>query len=249
MLAAHAVPAAAQFGRPFSGLRAGANIMLDARYARTDSPSMVSELADTLTAGLRVRAYAGKSIGYMAGIDAHFGAGLQGGFSYDANLLPIGLAVPIGKFALIGIVAGVGVNGVTEHVPFALQFPVEVTVDLQLGSHLHLGGWASTRWIAASESRVGGSDAAPFGDELELAAVLRVGRAGKRRINWWANGYYIGGTYNERMGTRFMGAIFGFSVDMGVRAPTRRRRSRPHMPRLPPQKNRDDAGPGGVVPL
>ena len=31
------------------------------------------------------------------------------------------------------------------------------------------------------------------------------------------NGYFIGATYRELMDTQFVGAIFGYSIDMGTR--------------------------------
>ncbi len=202
-------PASAQ---DWSKLRAAGSLEMDLSLMRRDDPAAAGGLQDTALAGIGMRAWGGKTAGLALGLGLHLGAGRGGGFAYDAELLPLGSGVMLGPWARVGLFSGVDISGVTGRVPFAVGFPLEARLELDLGYHVHLAGWAAVRAIAGADARQDGSAHAPFGDELRLGATLRGGRGKKRWAEVWGNGVYVGILYAERLGTRELGAVIGWGI-------------------------------------
>ncbi len=206
---AHPAPAAAQ---DWTRLRAAGSLEMDLSLMRRDDPAAAAGLEDTAMAGIGLRAWGGKTAGLMLGLDLRLGAGRGGGFAYDADLMPLGAGVALGPWARFGLLGGIDLSGVTGHVPFAVGFPLEARLELDLGYHVHLAGWAGVRAIAGADARQNGSANAPFGDELRLGATVRGGRGAKRWAEVWGNGVYLGILYAERLGTRELGAVIGWGI-------------------------------------
>lgn len=191
---------------------AGGALELDARAMQREDETAASGLSETVTAGLGLRGFGGRTLGIMAGIDARFGGGLQGGFAYDGGLLPVGVALRLGRVGVVGILAGVNLSGVTGHVPFAVEYPIEARLELGLGRHLHLSGFGRASFITIADRRQNGAEHAPFGDELRAGVSLRLGRGGRRHQESWGNGIYVGALYGESLGTRELGLVLGYGI-------------------------------------
>lgn len=168
--------------------------------------------------GVGARAFAGPTIGWVGGVDAHLGASVPAGGLYDFNLSPIGLGV-YGHGVLVGAMGGFGVGGIVGRVPVGFQLPVEAVLDVDLGTHVHAGAWAGVRWVVGAASRDGGSAHAPFGDELSSGVLLRIGRGffeqGPRGYLRWGYGPFLAGTYAEALGGHAWGGLLGYSITMG----------------------------------
>ncbi len=190
------------------------DVDLDARYAHARDEEGAAEASDTLVAGVALSGFAGKGvIGYVAGLDAHFGGGLDGGFAYEFDLHPVGLGLSFGHVLRLGVTVGLGVHGLTGRIPFAIQFPLQASLDVNLGRRVHLSAWVTSKWITFADGRQDGSASLPFGDELSSGVFLRLGKGGRQFQADWGNGYYLGVTYDERMGTSSLGGMIGYSID------------------------------------
>ncbi len=207
-----AMAAAPSTGRA-EGWRGGGSLALDLRYAE-----MAPEAGDpvrAVTAGPRVRAAAGKSaLALAAGLDLHMGATGGGHFAYEVLILPLGVALQIGRSARLGAVAGAGTSGITGGaLPIAWALPVEMFAEVSLGGHLRAAAWGRATELAGAEGREGGAEDAPFGDEIEIGATLRWDR---RRESWSyvaGNGYQLGALYGQVAGARVLGLVLGYSLD------------------------------------
>jgi len=163
--------------------------------------------------GTGARAFAGPTVGWVGGVDAHLGASLPAGALYDFNLSPLGLGL-YGHGVLVGALGGVGVGGIIGRVPVGFQLPVEALLDVDLGTALHVGAWAGVRWVVGPAARHDGAAHAPFGDELSTGAMLRIGR-GKNDAGdafRWGNGLFVAGTYAEALGAHAWGGQLGYSI-------------------------------------
>ena len=200
---------------PFRGWRGSMGLRMDASYSRVDAPELIGDTEDLVLAGFSLRAFASKApIGYLGGADMHFGAGIQGGFAYDASLSLLGVGLQLGHWLTFGAIIGAGVDGVTDNIEFAVQLPAELLLDIDLGRRVHLAAWGAGKWLTSSEARQDGSESVSAFDEVRAGVALRVGKGFRDYQQSWGNGYFVGATYSERLGTRFVGAMLGFGINM-----------------------------------
>ena len=191
----------------------GWSFQLDGRYERYRDASDSDGLHDVVMAGLGTRGAIGFSAAGLAlGFDAHLGAGIQGGFAYDAAVYPFGVALPIRSPIRARVLGGVGTSGVTEHVPLTVSFPLELGVQANLGWNLWLGVWARPSWVTAS-ARLHGSELLGFADEVEIGLALRLGKGGESFRTRWGNGLFFGAYHGERLGTSVLGFMIGHALD------------------------------------
>jgi hypothetical protein len=200
---------------PAAGARAPFtwDFQLDARYHRYDETSHTSELRNVVLAGAGTRGAIGwPGFGFRAGLDARFGAGLEGGFAYDAGLLPLGIAAPLSSPIRLGLITGIATSGVTNRIPFTLAFPAELAVEADLGWSLLVAAWVRPSWVL-TDAREHGSELVPWAEELEAGALVRIGKGGEQHRIRWGNGYFLGVSYREQLGTSALGVLFGHSLD------------------------------------
>ena len=186
---------------------------LDARYRRFRRPASPAGLRDLVLVGAAVRgAVGGEAVGYRAGLDTHLGAAWQGGFAYDASLLPVGIAAPLSSPLRFGLSGGVGLNGVTSHLPASMLLPAELVLHADLGYLFAVEGWVRAAWATAS-SRQGPPGRVASVDDLETGLLLRFGKAGTCCGMHWGNGTFVAASYGERVGIPLVSVSIGHSLD------------------------------------
>jgi len=174
----------------------------------------VPEARDFVMAGARLHGFiGGKTFAYHAGIDLAAGGTINnGGFAYDVALFPAGVALRFAETSFLSFGFGVGASGATGTLDDAATLPVELRWEL--GRGVRVLGRARVTYVLAADDR---QDGARIGDELEAMFAVRLGRA---YTDWGfptGNGYFFGMTYRESLGAQFVGAVIGYSIDMGSR--------------------------------
>ena len=198
--------AGALHAEPFPGWRATGDLALDLRGS--------AGAAGAAEVGPGLRATVGRPwLAFAGGIDLRAGGGVHGGFALDAALFPIGITLFHGAPVSLRIVGGVGVGGVSGHLPFAARLPVEAEVELHPLRALELSAWAEVAY-ALRDARAGGAADAPFGDELIVGATIRVGRGARESQFHWSNGWRVGATITERLHERSVGVVIGWGIDL-----------------------------------
>ena len=167
---------------------------------------------ELILAGARLHGIAGgKWFGYHAALDLAAGSTLRGGgLAYDVALFPAGVALRLGKSSFLAFGAGIGAMGAVGQLDDALTFPLDVTFELD-GGPVRLVSRGRASYVAAARGREGG---ARFADELEGMAGIRIGRR-YTRFARNGQGYFAGVAYREMLGERFVGAVIGYSIDVG----------------------------------
>jgi hypothetical protein len=170
-------------------------------------------------AGLRLRGFASKNapVGFLVGIDLHAGSTNPGGFAYQTDLYLAGMGVRLGKLGIAGLGAGVGASGAVGTLDDGVELPVESFLELQLGSHVRVLGRARAVWLAAASGRADGAPNFGWTDEVDATLGIRVGRRYHEFGFPSGNGYFVGAAYRESGGAEFIGAVLGYSVDVGSR--------------------------------
>lgn len=174
---------------------------------------------DLVLAGVRVHALVGQSetVGYHVGLDFAFGSTLRGaGFAYDVALFPIGIGVRVGGSGVIALGAGFSASGAIGTIDDAVALPLEVSAELG-GGQLRILARGRASWIAGAGSRQSAAPSIPFADELEAMIGLRIGHHYEDHGFPAGNGYFIGGAYREQAGTRFVGLVIGYTLDMSTK--------------------------------
>jgi hypothetical protein len=168
-------------------------------------------------AGAHLRGQAGgKILEYRMGLDLNAGATRPGGFAYDVELYPIGVGLRLGKWAIAGVVGGVGASGATGTIDDAAVFPVEAALDFAVGAHVRVLARGRVAWVAGAKGRVGGAPDLPFGDELDGMLAIRIGDRWEDYDFPSSNGWYLGAAIREAEGARMYGAVIGHSLDAGT---------------------------------
>jgi hypothetical protein len=184
------------------------------------NPVAMTAPRDIVLAGARLHGFIGnRTLGLHAGLDLAAGGTVDGGgFAYDISLFPGGLALRFAETSFVTLGFGIGASGATGTMDDALTFPIEARFEV--GRGIRVLGRARATFLVAADSRQDGSR---FADELEAMLALRLGNAYTDFGFPTGNGYFIGATYREALGTKFAGAVIGYSIDMG--SPRKRRRA------------------------
>lgn len=170
-------------------------------------------------AGLRLRGFASRTspVGFLVGIDLHAGSTNPGGFAYQTDLYLAGMGVRLGKLGIAGFGAGVGASGAVGTLDDGVELPVESFLELQLGSHVRVLARARAVWLGAAPGRADGSPTFGWTDEVDATFGIRIGRRYHEFGFPSGNGYFVGAAYRESGDIRFVGAVLGYSVDVGSR--------------------------------
>ncbi len=174
-------------------------------------------LHELVLAGARLHGFVGENptVNYHVGLDLAAGSTLRGaGFAYDVALFPLGVGVRVGDTGVIALGGGVGAMGAVGTLDDAVTFPVELNAEL--GSGWRVLARVRTAWVAGAPGRHDGSPSAPFADELDATLGLRLGHHYTDYGYPTGNGYFIGASYRELAGARFVGAVIGHSIDLAT---------------------------------
>lgn len=199
----------------------GAWLHYEASYVhRRDDAAMAPAAGDGIAmAGLRLRGFASKKlpVGYLVGIDLHAGSTNPGGFAYQTDLYLAGMGVRLGTLGVMGLAAGVGASGAVGTLDDGVEIPVESFLEMDLGSHVRVLARARAVWLQAASGRTDGSPTFGWTDEVDATFGVRLGRRYREFGFPSGNGYFLGVSYRESEGARFVGGVIGYSVDVGSR--------------------------------
>jgi hypothetical protein len=171
---------------------------------------------DFILGGARVGGFVGgRRLMYAGSFDFAFGSTIgKSGFMYELGLLPLGIAVRPTERSLIVLASGIAGTGAIGTLDDAVALPLELTAETTLGP-LRLLGRARASWLAASDARQDGAPSFAWTDEFDATLAIRVGHRFNEYELASGNGYFVGATYREMEGARFVGIVIGHSVDMG----------------------------------
>ena len=175
-------------------------------------------------AGTRLHGFVSRNtrVAYHAGIDLAAGGTIGGGgFAYDVALLPAGVVLRAGESSIVGIGAGIGALGATRTLDDAATLPVEVVAELGVGP-VRLLARARVAFVLGAGALQGGAPSAAFADLLDGTLGVRLGRRDHDHGFATGDGYFVGASYRELAGVRFVGLTIGFSIDAAkARRPVR----------------------------
>ena len=183
--------------------------------ARAGEPPRADGL---VLAGARLRGFVGAnaSVAYHVGLDFGLGSTVRaGGFAYDVALFPAGVVVRVGETSIAGVGVGVGASGAVGTLDDAVTLPVEAFAELGGGRYRVLAR-ARAAYVAGAPSRQSAAPSAPFADELDATLGLRRGRHYGSHGFPTGNGYFLGVSYRELAGARYVGLTLGYSIDMAT---------------------------------
>ncbi len=169
-----------------------------------------------ILAGVRLHGFlsTSASVAYHIGMDLAAGGTLHGGgFAYDVALFPIGVGVRFGRTSIATVGLGVGAIGATGTLDDAVTLPLEVNLEMGSG-RLRLLARGRAAYVAGAASRHDGAPSAPFADELDATIGLRVGHHYEEYDFPTGNGYFVGASYRELAGAKFVGLTIGYSIDL-----------------------------------
>lgn len=197
--------------------KGGATLHYEASYVhRRDRAGAIDGAG---MAGLRLRGFASRKlpVGYLAGLDLHAGSTNPGGFAYQVNLYLLGMGARLGGAGVVGIGTGVGASGAVGTLDDGVELPIEAFLELGLGSRLRVLARGRAVWLGAATGRGDGAPSFTFADEVDATLGVRLGRRYDDFGFPTGNGYFLGAAYREQLGAQFVGAVFGYSVDVGSR--------------------------------
>jgi len=211
-------PAQARPGRRVQG-GAFLHYELSAVTALEDADAAAEPRARELVlAGARLHGFLAHNatVAYHVGLDLAFGGTVRdGGFAYDVALFPVGVVVRLGETSLIGLGAGVGGLGAIGTIDDAVTFPLEAVAELG-GGRVRLLARGRIAYVTAADARQDGSPTVPFADEVDAMIGVRLGRHYRDFGFPTGNGYFLGASYRELAGTRYVGVTLGYSIDLAM---------------------------------
>jgi hypothetical protein len=172
-------------------------------------------LSGIVMTGIKLRGLAGNPWLQLAvGLDWHLGAAAPAGMLYELTLRPAGVALATAKRARFIATAGVGFDGVTGIMPVAWRFPVDGSLELDLGERAQLCGWAELGWVAGPEARKAPSQLIEAADELSYGLAVRWLTGSDRESSGRsASGYFVGLAYSERFASPALLSVVGYAID------------------------------------
>ncbi len=192
----------------------GASVVIGAQglgFSERDhaSPDFIASAGLDLRGGIALGSF---PMGIAAGMGYHFGASIPGGFSYEARLMPVGIAAFVDGIAWVTVMGGGDLSGVTARVPFAPRWIAEARVELQLPGPFHFAAFFRPAWLSV-DARRHGSEAVRFADEFDAGAGLRIGSERRRWGFDASRGLFIGGQLRQWLGATGYGLVLGYTVD------------------------------------
>lgn len=191
----------------------------------TGLPSTRQPFTDLVLAGARLHGFIGAGrIGYHAGVDLAAGSTVHGGgFAYDVALLPVGIGVRFGETSFVAFGTGIGAMGAVGTIDDAMLWPLDVTAEVG-GGAVRVLARARASYVVGAPGRHDGAPSVSFADELDAELGVRIGAHGHADDFPWGNGYFVGAAYREMAGSRYLGLVIGYSIDVATR------------PRRPPRR-------------
>lgn len=170
--------------------------------------------------GLSMRVVYGKRVGFAAGLDFEVGATSPVHFAGGAHLYPLGIGVVVTQTGFVGLFGGIGASGMTSLFPSALELPVELRAEFDLGPKARIGMFARESFNALEQARQWGL----FGlGESTFGIRARFGDSWGFDDNVaYGSGYFFGFERRDIGHSSMVGFLFGTEIDAGYTAGSRR---------------------------
>jgi hypothetical protein len=182
-----------------------------------DSRMTQTKPSELVLVGVRLHGFVGvERFGYHIGLDLAAGSTVRaGGFAYDVALFPVGIALRLGTTSIVAIGAGVGASGAVGTLDDAATFPIEANLELG-GGRVRLLARARAISVSGAASRRDGAPTTKLADELDATLGLRIGHHYNQFGFPSGNGYFVGASYREMLGARFVGLVIGYTIDLAT---------------------------------
>jgi hypothetical protein len=173
---------------------------------------------ELVLAGARLHGFVARNrwIAYHVGLDLAGGSTARGaGFAYDVALFPIGAVVRLGSTSFVGVSGGVGALGAVGRLDDALALPVEAFAEL--GGGIRVLARARATYVKFSDGLRRGAPSLGYTDALDAMLGLRLGHHFDDYGFPTGNGYFVGASYRELGGAKYVGVTIGYSIDLASR--------------------------------
>ncbi|MFO0610948.1 MAG: DUF3750 domain-containing protein [Polyangiaceae bacterium] len=166
--------------------------------------------------GLSARVVYGKRVGFAGGLDFEMGATSPVHFAGGVHLYPVGVGVVISQTGFVGLFGGIGASGMTSLFPSALELPVELRAEFDLGPYARIGLFARESFNALEQARQWGVTGLGEGT---LGIRARFGDSwGFDDRGAYGSGYFFGFEQREIGHSSMVGFLFGTEIDAGYSA-------------------------------
>ena len=185
--------------------RGALDFLLYGKYQKVRDPELVGDMDKGYAAGFTMRMGYGSQIAFGMGFDLELGGAR--GIMYGADFL-LGPAFMRGQTGVIGLLAGIGGDGVKDRIPGAFHFPVELYAATNLSESIRLMAYLQPRWVFGVEERKKGT-AWEWADEVTTGARVAFGSSDDEEEVGAA--LSVGFFYREQMRTSSLGVTVGLA--------------------------------------
>lgn len=183
-------------------------------------PSFARGLEGVGYGGISARVVYGKRVGFAAGLDFEVGVSSPVHFAGGAHLYPLGVGVVVSQTGFVGLFGGIGASGMTSLFPSALELPVELRAEFDLGQYARIGLFARESFNALEHLRQWGLF--DLG-ESTIGIRARFGNGwGFNDSVAYGSGYFFGFERRDIGHSSMVGFLFGTEIDAGYTAERRR---------------------------
>ena len=186
-------------------------------YTGVVDPERAGRLAHAGAFTVGARGALGRRLAWGPAFELALGGAYRGAFLYEFSLLPVGLAVRLGRVGVLGLCAGGGFSGAYDRVPFSWQLPAELWLEQDLGGRVRVALAARAAWLTRAARQDGSHLDVLAVDEVTAGLALRFGSRHELQGSLVGSGYEVGLGYREQLGTRVITVSFGFHLSGATR--------------------------------
>jgi len=205
-------------GAPFpeGPARTGAaSIGMFAGGMRVVHPELANGVSGEGLVGVSARVVYGKYVGYGAGFDLQLGLADPAAFAGGAYFYPVGLGLLASPTGFFGVFGGVGASAIAGYLSSAVELPVEVRLELDIGPRARMAVFAREAFAVGPEDRRQGL----FGlGEATMGVRARFGDGWGFNQGALGSGFFVGAERRELAGSAMIGLFVGTEVEAGYSA-------------------------------
>jgi hypothetical protein len=200
-----------------------ASVQMLARARVAPRPSRVDGFRGAGAVGMSARGLYGGRLGYGVGLEFDLGISAPVGFAATAHAFPVGVGYTISPTGFVGIFSGIGTSGTTNRVPFGLDLPQELRLEVDAGSRARL--------IVRAQAIPVSPPGEPWRLDFALGTYARFAHLRSYESLAFGSGYFFGVEQRVIHGDAIWGLVFGTEIALGAgRAPRAEPKKRPPLP-------------------